>query len=80
VAKVIPADDYEQIYDGQWFKFGEGKSNRRDVIACCDCGLVHEFKLKMRKGKDGEPEVFMMANRMPDNTAHLRRTTPQKKK
>ena len=42
---------YEQVHDGEWWLFQEGRSNRRCKIACCDCGLVHVFKIRIRKGK-----------------------------
>lgn len=37
---------YEVKESGEWFEQGQGNS-----IACCSCGLVHEFYFKMRKGK-----------------------------
>jgi hypothetical protein len=58
---------YEQVYDGTWWLFHEGRSNRRCKIACCDCGLVHEFKIRIRKGK-----VYMQVNRLPKETGGRR--------
>ncbi len=59
---------YQQIFDGEWFRFGEGKSNRRDTIACCDCGLVHQFLIRIVRG-----EIRMQINRLPKQTGGRRR-------
>jgi hypothetical protein len=58
---------YEQVYDGQWWAFQDGRSNRRCKIACCDCGLVHQFKIRIRGGK-----IYMQANRLPKETGGRR--------
>jgi hypothetical protein len=59
---------YEQVHDDQWWLFQDGKSNRRAKIACPDCGLVHQFKIKIRDGK-----VFMQIVRLERETAGRRR-------
>ena len=60
---------YEQVTDGEWWLFHDGRSNRRCKIACCDCGLVHQFKIRIRAGK-----LYMQANRLPRETGGLRAT------
>lgn len=60
---------YEQVVDGEWWLFREGRSNRRCKIACCDCGLVHQFKIRIRAGK-----LYMQATRLPRETGGLRAT------
>ena len=42
--KPIKDDGYDQIYDGQWVAAPE-------YLACCDCGLVHRLKYRIRKGR-----------------------------
>jgi hypothetical protein len=37
---------YDQIYDGEWFDL-PGKMD----LACCDCGLVHKFRSRLKDGK-----------------------------
>lgn len=33
--------------DGEWMRV----ENRRHRIACCDCGLIHDFEFRVRKRK-----------------------------
>jgi len=47
--------------------FREGRSNRRCKIACCDCGLVHQFRIRIRSGR-----LYMQANRLPRETGGRR--------
>jgi hypothetical protein len=42
----VSKSQYEQIYDGQWFDL-PGKMD----LACCDCGLVHKFRSRLKNGK-----------------------------
>ena len=58
---------YEQVEDGEWWLFREGRSNRRCKIACCDCGLVHQFSIRIRAGK-----LTMQAKRLPRETGGIR--------
>ena len=58
---------YEQVHDGEWWLFKEGRSNRRCKIACCDCGLVHIFKIRIRQGR-----IEMQVNRLPHATGGRR--------
>jgi hypothetical protein len=58
---------YEQVEDGQWWLFHEGRSDRRCKIACCDCGLVHRFRIKLKAGR-----IYMQANRLPSETGGFR--------
>jgi len=58
---------YEQVHDGEWWLFHEGRSNRRCKIACCDCGLVHQFKVRIRQGR-----LEMQVNRLPKETGGRR--------
>ncbi len=37
---------YKVMESGEWFEQEQGNS-----IACCHCGLVHDFNFKIRKGK-----------------------------
>jgi hypothetical protein len=53
----------EQIYDGQWYPADE-----YPYEACCDCGLVHRIKTRIRNGK-----VEICATRDNRRTAALRR-------
>ncbi len=54
---------YEQVYNGDWYDLP-----RRHYIACCDCGLVHEVKIRVHKGK---PQIQL--NRDNRRTAGVRR-------
>jgi len=65
---------YEQVEDGEWWLFHEGRSNRRCKIACCDCGLVHQFSIRLRAGK-----VYMQANRLPKETGGFRAALKRQK-
>jgi hypothetical protein len=38
--------NYEQAWDGEWWTLP-----RLIYLACCDCGLVHRVRLRVRKGK-----------------------------
>jgi hypothetical protein len=58
---------YEQVHDGEWWLFRDGRSNRRCKIACCDCGLVHAFKIRIRQGR-----IEMQVNRLPQETGGRR--------
>lgn len=40
------ARKYVQRADGEWFD-----TERLHKIACCDCGLVHLLRFRIRKGK-----------------------------
>lgn len=59
---------YDQVYDGQWWRFQEGRSNRRCKIACCDCGKVHRFHVRIRDGV-----IEMRADVLPRETGGRRR-------
>lgn len=65
---------YDQVFDGDWWRFGDGKSNRRMKIACCDCGLVHQHRIRVLKGI-----LYMQINRMPRETGGRRRALRQEK-
>ena len=66
---------YEQVHDGEWWLFQEGRSNRRCKIACCDCGLVHVFRIRIRKGR-----LEMQVNRLPHATGGRRASMAAKKR
>ena len=36
---------YYQVTDGEWRYF-----LRKEKVACCDCGLVHTYRYRTRKG------------------------------
>ena len=39
--------DYEQVWSDEWFDIPrEGL-----ILACCDCGFIHDVKARVRKGK-----------------------------
>lgn len=65
---------YDQVENGQWWLFREGRSNRRCKIACCDCGLVHQFRIRMRGDK-----LYMQANRLPKETGGFRAALKRQK-
>lgn len=36
---------YEQVWDGEW------EPLYKDILmACCDCGLTHRIRIRVRKG------------------------------
>lgn len=49
--------------EGEWFQIHEDQR-----ICCCDCGLAHNIKFKIVKGK-----LFISATRNNRSTAMLRR-------
>lgn len=53
----------QQWYAGVWEEVTDGVS-----IACCECGLCHDFKFKVVKGK-----VFMVAHLNKRETGQVRR-------
>lgn len=65
---------YDQVIEGQWFRFGDSKSNRREKVACCDCGLVHQFNFRLKNG-----ELQMQVFRLPRETGGRRRALRQEK-
>ena len=38
--------EYEQVYDGKWFELPDFW-----LLACCDCGLVHDVYVRNVGGK-----------------------------
>lgn len=36
---------YRQMFDGEWRYFP-----RTEKVACCDCGLIHTYRYRTRKG------------------------------
>lgn len=58
---------YIQRRDGEWFD-----TEREHKLACCDCGLIHLLKFRVRKGK-----IQMQATR--DNRATAQRRRGMKK-
>ena len=57
---------YEQVWDGEWFWMPKTLD-----LACCACGLVHNVKFRVRKGR--LEACFTTDNR---KTAQLRRHAP----
>jgi hypothetical protein len=55
--------NYEQRMDGEWVHW----SRKGHLVACCDCGLVHLMRPRVRAGR-----VEVQATRMPRNTAARR--------
>jgi hypothetical protein len=56
---------YAQRYDNEWVE-----TARHTRIACCDCGLVHDFVFRVRNGR-----IEFRASRNARATAGKRRTT-----
>jgi hypothetical protein len=56
-------DSYEQVYDEEWYPL-----QKYNVIGCCDCGLVHEIKIRVHKEK-----LQIQWNRLNRQTASRRR-------
>jgi hypothetical protein len=54
---------YRQMHDGE-----ETEWQRTRAVMCCDCGLVHTYKLRISKGK-----IFGRAWRNRRATAAARR-------
>lgn len=48
---------YYQVKDGEWRYF-----LRKEKVACCDCGLVHTYRYRKRKG-------FLQRQAIRDNRA-----------
>jgi hypothetical protein len=57
---------YEQVYDNEWFEAPRSGT----LIACCDCGLVHDVRTKSVGRK-----IFLRFERKDRNTSALRRFT-----
>lgn len=55
---------FQQVYDGKPFPL-----ERKHLLRCCDCGLVHLFKFRISKGK-----ILATAVRMTQLTAGARRS------
>lgn len=55
---------YQRVKDGEWMYWRRAGHQ----IACCDCGLVHLMKPRVRKGR-----VEVQAFRLPRQTAGRRR-------
>lgn len=53
----------EQIWDGRWYDIHD-----ITTVACCDCGLSHSYRWRMRDGR-----VQVRLERIPESTAALRR-------
>jgi hypothetical protein len=60
---------YEQVYNDEWFDL-----RKTPHISCCDCGLVHEIKVRVRKGK-----VEVQLNRDNRRTGQIRRWAKAKR-
>jgi hypothetical protein len=56
---------YKIRKDGEWVHW----ARKGHLVACCDCGLVHFMKPRVRKGR-----VEISAVRMPRNTAGRRKS------
>ncbi len=54
---------YPQRMDGEWVHW----SRKGHLVACCDCGLVHLFKPRVRNRR-----VEVSAKRMPKHTGGRR--------
>jgi hypothetical protein len=60
---------YEQVWDGQWFTLPDEWD-----LACCDCGLVHKVKSRI---KDGVIQIRM--DRHPTATGGRRKAMRSEK-
>ena len=56
---------YEKLEDNEAYRF-----DKDDILrfACCDCGMVHDFRVAGTK-----KYVYFSATQRPRNTAQLRR-------
>lgn len=68
----MKVERYIQRQDDEWFKV-----TWPHRISCCDCGLVHDFKVR-RNRKTGQYE--MSARRVPSATGGKRRSLKSKGK
>jgi uncharacterized Zn finger protein len=59
-------DTYYAGKDGEWL--GVLKSRGYMYVACCDCGLVHKMRFRVRDG-----QVQLMADRDERRTGQRRR-------
>lgn len=50
------------------------------LMACCDCGLVHEMKFRVRKTTRGSEHVQFKARRADGHTKRLRAKDAKRKK
>lgn len=55
---------YPQIKSGEWVQ----PNHKKYKMACCDCGLVHDFEFKIVKGK-----IFIRGKRNKRATSAVRR-------
>lgn len=60
---------YHPLKDGEWFE-PYRKDNRH---ACCDCGLVHTFDLRVTTKEGKPPKVEIRFSRHERATAAMRR-------
>ena len=56
---------YRTYAPGEWFRV----PTRGHLLSCCDCGLVHLFKSRIKDGN----RVEVAAYRMPPNTGGKRK-------
>ncbi len=63
------AEEYIQRYDGEWVDVTNGQ-----LLACCDCGLVHEAEYEILDGR-----ILKRAFRDKRATAHRRQRLAVKK-
>jgi hypothetical protein len=57
--------EYHHVEDDEWMQV-DGRDLRH---ACCDCGVIHDMKFRIRKGK-----IEYQAKRNPHATAGMRRS------
>lgn len=79
---------YNKLKDGEWVEI-EGRLVKRQ---CCDCGLVHLYEYRIRKGRyikyrafretraTGQVRRHKKEKIMPGHTAKKRRKKKHKKK
>jgi hypothetical protein len=60
---------WAQAYDDEWFQV----YRKNQYFVCCDCGLVHKTKIKIKNNK-----IYMQGNRDNISTAAIRREMKKK--
>ena len=65
---------YTQRHDGEWVDVTAGR-----VVACCDCGLIHEEEYCIVNNMDGTRSILNKAYRNNRRTAGRRLSLKAKK-
>lgn len=66
--------EYEQLWNDEEFVIDQRKE--RLFVACCECGLVHEIKIKVKK----DNKLGIIINRDDRKTKSFRRQNGRRQK